>query len=102
MGVVHGDAEVKHHIHTCPVTQSDGYAIGVIRIKSFDILLILFHIGTQLLLEGLIQIGDGVEGRLHIACQIQFQGIPNLFFEIRKILLLLSGSIELQIGSHIA
>ena len=44
MGIVHGDAEVQYHVHTSPVTQPDGYAIGILRIKALDILLVFLHI----------------------------------------------------------
>ena len=38
MGIVDGDAEVKNHIHTSPVAQSDGHTIGVLFVDILDVL----------------------------------------------------------------
>ena len=102
VGIVHGDTEVKHHVHTCPVAESDGHAIRIVLVEALDILLVLLHIGTEFLLVGLIHIRHGIEGCLHIHGDIQLQGIPDLCLEVVEVLLLLSSAVELQIGCHIA
>ena len=102
MGIVHGDAEVKHHIHTSPVAQSDGYTIGILLVEVLDVILVFLHVGTQFLLVGLVHIWYGVESCLHVVRQCQFEGIPDLLFEVVEILLILCGSVELQVCCHVA
>ena len=41
MSVVDGDTEVKHHVDTCPVAETDGYTVGVV--QPLAVLATAFH-----------------------------------------------------------
>ena len=102
VGVVDGDAEVEHHVHTSPVAESDGHTIGVLRVEALDVFLVFHDVRTELLLVGLIHIGHGVEGGLHVAGEAQFEGVPDLCGEVVEVLLFLRGAVEHEVGGHIA
>ena len=70
VGIIDGDTEVKHHVHTSPVTQADGHAVGVLGVEGVDVFVEALDGGTQLLLVGLVLHGDRVEHGLQIASHI--------------------------------
>ena len=70
MSVVDGDTEIQHGIHTSPVAQTDGHAIGILRVETLDVFGILLNSRTQFLLIGSILHRDTVEIGLQVSSHI--------------------------------
>ena len=101
MGVVHRDAEVKHHVHTSPVAQANRHTVRIHLIEVLYVFVILHHIRTEFLLVCLVHIRDSIKCRLNRSRHRQLKGIPYLFLEVVKILLLLRCRKELQVGVQV-
>ena len=101
VGVVDRDAEVEYGIDARPVAESNGHAVGILRVEVLDVFIIFRDVRTELLLVGLIHIGHGVEGGLHRMGHIAVEGLPDLMLEAVEIVLLLGGGVEVKVGGHI-